>query len=145
MPDDLMPSSGAGAGQPAPQGNNPPAQNSPPASNPSPTSGDNSAPAPSAPSQGDTRESLLSVVEQAVSPEPRSSRPDGDAIAEGVPPAPAPQSDQPADASDTQRAAKDNVDDVPEEMQPGEMESYLPGAQKRVIKLLHQRNTARAE
>jgi hypothetical protein len=116
---------------------------------PTPSSGDNApspsapgsqdAPSPSAPSdKGETRESLLDVVQKAVSPEPRPSQSD-DADASGAAPAPTTQSGDPAPDA----AAADG--DLPDDASAEEMDRYGPSAKKRVSKLVKQRNDARAE
>jgi hypothetical protein len=111
-----------------------PAAPSTPASPPAET-----APSPSATPSGETRESLLDAVQQAV-PELRSSRDDEGSEGQGASPASAAKSDQPQ--------SLDDVDDdgtLPDDVSPEELAKYSQSAKRRIKRLSTQRRQLSAE
>jgi hypothetical protein len=103
------------------------------------STGETSAPPPSAkPEEGESRESLLKAVQQAV-PELRTSQQE-EGEADGVSPAPAPK----FDATGQQQPPKAE-EDLPDEVTAEELARYHPSAKRRVDKLIDQRRELRAE
>lgn len=103
------------------------------------STGETPAPSPSAkPEEGESRESLLKAVQQAV-PELRSSQ-QKEGEADGVSPAPAPKSDATA-----QQQPPKTEEELSDEVTADELARYHPSAKRRVDKLIEQRRELRAE
>ena len=104
---------------------------------PSPgATGDTTAPSPSAEPSGETKESLLDVVQRAVA-EPRQSQQDGADRGSGASPPQVADKDKPA--------GSDDDGDLPDEISPEELAKLSQSAKRRINKLNNQRKRLQGE